>query len=225
MVFIASTVSKVSPILTWLPTSTNGFAPGSAAREAVPTIGDATTPGGLAGSAGAGAGIGAGVGAVTAAGGAAESGPVESGMRGERRATRTRMPFCSISISSRPVSSSRSASSWISSRSIATLSLCIGLFGSCMARSAPGGRADHGGKPDDGERVALDAEAADHGARRARDVGVLAEALAGVDVADMHLDDRNLHRQDRVENRHRGRGVAGGIDHDPQRLVASCFLN
>src|SRR5260221_6948918 len=38
--FIASTMSKVSPALTGLPTSTNGAAPGSADRNAVPTIGD-----------------------------------------------------------------------------------------------------------------------------------------------------------------------------------------
>ena len=40
--FIASTISNVSPALTVSPTSTNGFAPGSADRKAVPTIGDLT---------------------------------------------------------------------------------------------------------------------------------------------------------------------------------------
>src|SRR5258708_22388462 len=38
--FIASTMSKVSPALTCLPTSMNGAAPGSAERNAVPTIGE-----------------------------------------------------------------------------------------------------------------------------------------------------------------------------------------
>ena len=38
--FIASTISKVSPALTAVPTSMKGLAPGSGARKAVPTIGD-----------------------------------------------------------------------------------------------------------------------------------------------------------------------------------------
>src|SRR5215207_8872565 len=40
--FIASTMSKVSPVLTLSPTATNGFEPGSGERKAVPTIGDLT---------------------------------------------------------------------------------------------------------------------------------------------------------------------------------------
>src|SRR5690348_7562988 len=40
--FIASTISKVSPAFTVSPASTNGFAPGSGERKAVPTIGDLT---------------------------------------------------------------------------------------------------------------------------------------------------------------------------------------
>src|SRR5262249_24720475 len=206
--------------------STNGRAPGSGARYAVPAIGEVTAPGCLAGSTGAGAGIGRATGGVAAAGATAGSSTdVGTCTTGGRRATRTRMPFCSISISSRPVSSSRSASSWISSRSIATLLFCIARFESCMARSALGARADQGGKPDDGEAVALDPQAADHAARHARDVGLVAEAFARVDVADVHLDDRDLHREDRVENRHGCRGVAGGIDHDPDRLVPCRLLN
>src|SRR5262245_26341075 len=45
MVFIASTISSVSPATTLLPTSTNGIAPGSGPRYAVPTMGEVTTPG------------------------------------------------------------------------------------------------------------------------------------------------------------------------------------
>src|SRR5438270_865321 len=54
MVFIASMMSSVSPTTTLLPRSTNGAEPGAAPRYAVPTIGEVTAPGCLAGSAGAG---------------------------------------------------------------------------------------------------------------------------------------------------------------------------
>src|SRR4051812_16896852 len=78
--FIASTISNVSPSLTVSPGATNGFEPGSPERKTVPTIGDLTAPGWLAGAteapvawkppdaAGAGGGGGA---AATEAGAAA----------------------------------------------------------------------------------------------------------------------------------------------------------
>src|SRR6185436_9287280 len=56
--FIASMISRVSPALTLVPAATNGDAPGSGDRKTVPTIGDLTAPGwlaGLASAAGAGA--------------------------------------------------------------------------------------------------------------------------------------------------------------------------
>ena len=49
---------------------------------------------------------------------------------------------------------------------------------------------------------------------------MVAEFLALVNVGDVHLDGRQLHREDRVEDRDRGRGVAGRIDDDARRLLA-----
>ena len=42
IVFIASTIIIVSPLLIFFPTSTNFFPPGSGAKYAVPIIGDGT---------------------------------------------------------------------------------------------------------------------------------------------------------------------------------------
>src|SRR5688500_11326362 len=66
--FIASMISRVSPSFTGWPGATNGLAPGSPARKTVPTIGDLTTPGWLAGDAAAAAGAAAGAGGAAAAG-------------------------------------------------------------------------------------------------------------------------------------------------------------
>src|SRR5919112_6660195 len=64
--FIASTMSRVSPALTASPTSTNGFAPGSGDRKAVPTIGDLMLLPATSSSAGAAAGADAGAAAAGA---------------------------------------------------------------------------------------------------------------------------------------------------------------
>src|SRR6476646_4110810 len=45
IVFIASTMSSVSPSLTVSPTFTNGAAPGCGDTYTIPTIGDVTAPG------------------------------------------------------------------------------------------------------------------------------------------------------------------------------------
>ena len=45
-----------------------------------------------------------------------------------------------------------------------------------------------------------------------------AKLLAGMDIADMHLNDRRLHREQRVQNRDRCRRVARGIDDKPGRF-------
>jgi len=38
--------------------------------------------------------------------------------------------------------------------------------------------------------------------------------VAGVDVGDVHFDDRPVERLDRIEDRNRGEGIAGRIDDD-----------
>ena len=45
------------------------------------------------------------------------------------------------------------------------------------------------------------------------------ETLAGVDVADMHFDGRDFHRDQRVVQRDRGVRIAAGIDDDADRLL------
>src|SRR5262245_623143 len=164
MVFIASTINSVSPVLTLLPTSMNGLPPGSGAAYAVPTIGDITTPGCFEGSIGSVPGCGATSTRTAVDGGAA---PVTA------RATRTRLPSCSISISVSPVSSSSLVSSWISSRSTM---LVLGDF----PIACPSG-ADHcvnvrhhfrrstfllgaeqAGETGDCQCITVDAEAGDH---------------------------------------------------------------
>src|SRR6266545_2981537 len=142
-------------------------------------MGERTTPGCLERSSVAGA--------AGPAGGAAAAGVVAGAATCATvvwRATRTRSPFCSTSISLSPVSSSNAASSWISSRSTETLLLCTGLFGSCMAASALDRRADHRGKPDDRQPITLDAEPADDGSGAARHIGMMAEALPRVNIAE-----------------------------------------
>ena len=48
---------------------------------------------------------------------------------------------------------------------------------------------------------------------------MVTETLAGVDVADMHFDRRNLHRDQRVMQRDRGVRIAAGVDDDAGRLL------
>src|SRR5579862_42297 len=136
------------------------------------------------------------------------------------RATRTRWPSCSISISVRPVSSSSLVSSRMRSR------LTTATFGGFATIRFLNLRfyADQGREAADRQRISLDAEAGNYGFRRLRHVGILPEAFARVDIGDVNFDDRHLHRQERVENGDRGRRIAGRIKNDPggffcQRLL------
>src|ERR1700682_3821583 len=147
------------------------------------------------------------------------------------RATRTRRPARSISISVRLVSSSSNASSRISALSslldfAAVLSsgwrAMSGSGTFCMGRAEGSGLGldpDPGGKAEDREPVAIDAEAGERGERGLGGEGVMAEILAGVNVADVDFDGRNFHRHQRVMQRDRGVGIAGRIDDDPGRLA------
>ena len=126
------------------------------------------------------------------------------------RTTRMRLSFSAISISVRPVSFSTAASARIAS----------GSNGMRVMRSFQQ-EVRHGGQR---QRVAADAETADHADGGLRDVGVLTEFLAPVDVGDVHLDHRQVGRQQRVHQRDRGGGVAGGIDHDALGAAAA-FLH
>ena len=72
-----------------------------------------------------------------------------------------------------------------------------------------------------GQRVAVDAEADDDAGRRRRQVGMVAEGLARVHVADVHLDHRHARALDGVVQRHAGVGVGAGVeDHAQQRAGA-----
>src|SRR5450755_3378988 len=109
-------------------------------------MGEITTPGCFDGSSGAAIGCGAGA--------AAARGAVKAGAEA-LRATRTRWPSCSISISVKPVSSRSLVNSRIKSRST------IGAFGAFAIerfRSLLRFGADHAGQPGDRQRVAVGAE-------------------------------------------------------------------
>src|SRR5262249_50903705 len=191
-------ISRTSPAFTVVPTSTNGFAPGSGARYAVPTIGEATTPGCREGSTAPGDATGTAADMISMPCEAA--GATLTAVEVTLRATRRRRPSCSISISVRPVSSSRCANARMASSSISTLPLATSfLCGRRPTASSLRVPAD-GGEPVDREPVALDPEAADHGFRPLGDVGIVSEGLALVDIGDVHFDHRQLHAQDRVEN-------------------------
>ena len=124
------------------------------------------------------------------------------------RATRTRRPARSISISVRLVSSSSSASSRMSALS-SLVNFAADLSSGWRAmilirnslvgdgRQASGFRldADLGGKAIDREPVTVDAEAAKRRERGLGGEGMMAETLAGVDVADVHFDGRDFHRR------------------------------
>ena len=80
--------------------------------------------------------------------------------------------------------------------------------------------ADLGGKARYRKPVAVDAEAADRGEGGLGRKGVVAKTLAGMDVADVDFDGRNLHADDGVVQRDRGVGIGAGIDDDADRLGA-----
>src|SRR3982074_3387614 len=78
--------------------------------------------------------------------------------------------------------------------------------------------ADFGGKAVDCEPVAIDAEAAQRSEGGFGREGMMPETLAGVNIADVHFDGWNFHRDQRVMQRDRGVGIAAGIDDDADSL-------
>ena len=52
-----------------------------------------------------------------------------------------------------------------------------------------------------------------------------AKLLAGMDIADMHLDDRRLHREQRVQNRDRRRRMSRRIDDKPDCFFRPRFID
>src|SRR5256886_7271265 len=148
------------------------------------------------------------------------------------RATRTRRPARSISISVRLVSSSSSASSRMSALS-SLLNFASGLSSGWRAMSlirkfllgdgpAASGScldADPGSEAIDREPVAIDTEAGKRCEGGLGSEGMMTEAFASVNVADVDFDGGNFHRHQRVMQRDRGVRIASGIDDDPRRLL------
>src|SRR5258708_15976709 len=128
------------------------------------------------------------------------------------RATRTRRPARSISISVRLVSSSSNASSRMRAPSSLALGVAVGLFSGWGAifsigifegidGDASGGwlyigflGADFGGKAADGEPVSVDTEAAQSCEGCLGGEGMVAEIFAGMDIADMQFNGGDFHR-------------------------------
>src|ERR1700687_4186908 len=134
------------------------------------------------------------------------------------RETRTRWsPFCT-SISVSLFSSSNRDNSRTSSGSTSILRLNIKSRASLLL-------AQERRQSFDGKRVALRAEAANHGTGGFRDIGIVPETFTGVDIADVNLARRKLHGKERIEDRDRGGGIARGVDHDARRLVFPRLLN
>src|ERR1700722_16533295 len=168
------------------------------------------------------------------------------------RATRTLKPARSISISVRLVSSSNKASSRMSAPSLVAnfaaalssgwramilirnslsrglrgpsgLSFQVSIFRSWL--SGLGLDAELGCKAADRKAVAVNAET-----RKCREggpggKGVVAEALAGVDVADMDLDRRDFHRAQRIGEGVRSVRVGARIEDDAGRLLGMGFVD
>src|SRR4029453_18034285 len=67
--------------------------------------------------------------------------------------------------------------------------------------------------------VTVDAEAGKGRERGLGGEGMVTETLAGVNIADVHLDGRNFHRHQSVMQRNRGVRIATGVDYDPGGLV------
>ena len=83
----------------------------------------------------------------------------------------------------------------------------------------------HRGEAVDRERIALDAEAADHGLGGKRNIGMVAPGLARMDVADVALDRRHADALDGVMARDRSVGQAARIEHDAGRLLGAGLLD
>src|ERR687897_1803299 len=182
----------------------------------MPTIGEATTPGCLAGSS-----------IITAAVSGAAVCSVGAGVTWtflppNWRRTRMRWSPCSISISVSPVSSRSLASSRIAPASIAGLNglSCGGRATASVLR--PDG---DGGQTRNRQRVTGDAEAADDPLRHLGDHRIVPEALARMDIGDVHLHHGQRGGDNGVENGDRGGGIAGRVDHDPGGLFRGSLLN
>src|SRR4029078_7833624 len=85
--------------------------------------------------------------------------------------------------------------------------------------------AGHRGDAVDGERVAVDAEAADDGLPGKRYVGMSAPGLTGVNVAAVAFDRGHADRLDGVMAGDRRMGEAARIEHDAQGLLGARLLN
>ena len=66
----------------------------------------------------------------------------------------------------------------------------------------------------DGQTVAVEAEACNSAFADGSDKGLLAELLAGEDVADVDLDHRDADGGDSIADSHAGVGVAPGVEDD-----------
>src|SRR5262249_9553700 len=150
----------------------------------------------------------------TAAGGAAATDAA--------RATRTRLPSCSISISFNPVSSRSWVSSWINSRSMMVFDDFAIAWRSIFLF-----RAQQASKARNCQGVAIDAKAGDHRFCCFRNVGVLPEALARVNIRNVHFDHRQLyiHGKQRVHDGDRRGRIACGVDDDGCRVLGVRLLN
>src|SRR5208283_2184664 len=89
-------------------------------------------------------------------------------------------------------------------------SLAWAGFRACAPRSILG--INHGDQAGDGQCIAIYPKTTYDGPRRLRDIRAPAEWLACMDVADVYLDDRRVHGDERVKDRYGGVGVSGRID-------------
>src|SRR6185437_3863590 len=85
--------------------------------------------------------------------------------------------------------------------------------------------ADHAGQSDDRQRVAVDAEAGEHGLGRLRHIGVVPEGFALVNVGDVAFDHRDADGEDGVHDGDRGGGVAGRVDDDAGGALRAGLLD
>ena len=110
---------------------------------------------------------------------------------------------------------------WITSRPIGPTGAAIDrpISSDCEQRAVEhlGGRRAR--QALDGQRIAVDAEADDDAGRRRRQVRVVAEGLARMHVADVHLDHRHARAFDRVVQRHAGVGVGTGVEDQAEQCA------
>ena len=86
------------------------------------------------------------------------------------------------------------------------------------------GRIEQMRKTAQRQRIPLGSKPGDHAIGAKRDIGVVAEFLALVDVRDVDFDNRRFEGIQRVEDRNRRMCERGRIDYDATRNV-SCFMN